>query len=144
MSEYLRYVFRRSGLPTPQVAWVRSCGQDWAVSQIISELETIFPKINISIGDPPKISNWDLLVLPYISKSFYLEEWPASVLRPSLGPAGGRLLMLYGLSSRQIVLIRAESFWKFFWKCRLYYVLWHFLLRLNPCELNKIWIRRRG
>jgi hypothetical protein len=144
MSQYLKFILRRAGAPTPKSIAVLKHKDEWVNHQIVDEFKIIFPSVSIAVLDKIGKGCGELVVLPFIGE--FLNTVPGGIgFYRDLGRERDKWVMLYRLDYRRIEVLRARDLGKYYWQRRVLRLceqaVTHFRLRTLVRSLIRIWKR---
>jgi hypothetical protein len=116
MSQYIRFVLEREGVPLPSSVVIIPHVEDWANRQIRDEFRALFPHVEINFEDRPITHVGTLLVIPF-NKTFALEFHDRKDLLRSLACIPHTWAMLYGLSDRAVTVMVASTVLRYQRRC---------------------------
>jgi hypothetical protein len=98
----LEFLMRRAGAPPPRVVCILSHPEEWANRQLLEEIQSNWPEVNVALDGRGELTSCDLYVIPFDGDS------PAGItqLEPSI-PA--RWIILYGLERRRIWVLNKKQ-----------------------------------
>jgi len=116
MSQYIRFVLERAGVPVPSRVVIIPHVEDWANRQIRDEFRTLFPHVEIILEDRLTLRAGTLLVIPF-NNTFAFEFHDRKDLLRSLACTPHTWAMLYGLWDRAITVMAASNLLGYQRKC---------------------------